>query len=63
VCQYGEGGSVGNAKLAIDVVQVDFHGPLSEPEPLRYFPVGYTLGEHEHDLPLAGREWLMRPMS
>ena len=61
--QYGEGGSVGNAKLAIDAVQVDLHSPLGESKPLRYFLVGYTLGEHERDLPLAGREWLMRPMS
>ena len=40
VCQYGERGSVGNAKLAIDVVQVHFHGPLGESKPLRYFLVG-----------------------
>ncbi len=40
VCQYGERGSVGNAKLAIDVVQVHFHGSLGESKPLRYFLVG-----------------------
>ena len=40
VCQYGERGSVGNAKLAIDVVQVDLHGALGESKPLCYFLVG-----------------------
>jgi hypothetical protein len=31
VCQYGERGSVSNAELAINMVQMDFDGPLSQP--------------------------------
>ena len=63
VCQDGERGSVGNAELAINMVQVDLHGALGQPKPSPDFPVGCTLGEHEHDLPLAGREWVPRTIS
>jgi hypothetical protein len=56
VRQYGERGSVGDAKLAINVVQVDLHRPLGQSQPPPYFSVRNTLGEHEHDLVLAGRE-------
>ena len=58
VCQYGERGSVGNAELAINMVQVDLHRTLGQPKPPPDFPVGCTRGEHEHDLPLASREWV-----
>ena len=63
MCQYGERRPVRNAELPINVVQVDLHGPLGQPQASRNFPVRYTLGEHEHDWALASRKWLMRPMS
>jgi len=63
VCQYGERRSVGNAELAINTVQVDLHGPLSHAQPPPDFLVGYSLGEHEHELALASRECVMCTIS
>src|SRR6266436_3983505 len=61
--QYGERGSVGDAQLPINMVQVDLHCTLGQPEPAPDFPVGCSLGDREHDLALADRERLRRPMS
>ena len=63
VYQYGERGSIGNAELPVNVVEVDLHGALGQPEPSPDFLVGYTFGEHEHDLAFAGRERCMRTNS
>ena len=60
MCQYGERGSIGNAKLAIDVVQVDLHGPLGESKPLRYFLVGQTFGYDPDDLAFTRSERVKR---
>ena len=56
VCQYGERGSIGDAELVIDMVQVDLHGAFGELEPLRYFLVGQTFGHHPDDLTFARGE-------
>ena len=63
VYQYSERGSVGDAQLPINMVQVDLHCTLGQPEPAPDFPVGCALREHEHDLTFAGREGFRRPMS
>jgi len=63
VYQYSERGSVGDAQLPINMVQVDLHGTLGQPEPAPDFPVGCALAEHEHDLTFAGREGVPRTIS
>ena len=63
VYQYSERGSVGDAQLPINMVQVDLHCTLGQPEPAPDFPVGCALGEHEHDLTFAGREGVPRTIS
>ena len=63
VYQYSERGSVGDAQLPINMVQVDLHCTLGQPEPSPDFPVGCALGEHEHDLTFAGREGDPRTLS
>ena len=61
--QYSERSSVRDPQLPINMVQVDLHCTLGQPKPPPNFLVGYAFGEHEHDLALAGTEWLMRPIS
>src|SRR3954467_3679592 len=61
--QYGERGSVSDAELAKNVVQVDLHGPLSEPQPLSNFLVGHAFREHEDYLALANRKWVVGAIS
>jgi hypothetical protein len=61
--QYGERGSVRNAELAKNVVQVDLHGPLSESQPLADFLVGHAFREHENYLALASGERVGRAIS
>jgi hypothetical protein len=53
---YGQRGSIGDAELAIDVVQVDLHGAFGEFKPLRYFLVGQPFCHHSDDLTLARGE-------
>ncbi len=63
VCQYRKRGSVGDTQLPVDPMQVDLDGTFGQPKPSRNFLVGYTLGEHDDYLALAGREWVIRTSS
>ena len=54
--QHGERGSVGDAELAINVVQMNLHGSLGQPQPPPDFLVGHALGNHPGYLPLAPRQ-------
>jgi hypothetical protein len=48
--QYSKRGAVGDAKLPVNLVQVDLDGAFGESKPLRYFLVGQTLGHYPDDL-------------
>src|SRR6266404_3999015 len=48
--QYGKRGTVCDAKLLVNPVQVDLDGSFGESKPLRYFLVGQTLRHHADDL-------------
>ena len=54
VSQNGERGSVGDAELPVNMVQVNLHCALGQPQPPPDFLVGDTVGEHADDLALAG---------
>jgi hypothetical protein len=53
VCQHSQHGSVGDAQLPVNPMQVDLDGGLRQPEAPTDFLVGNTLSEHQDYLALS----------